>query len=56
MKPCKEHRETSPKDGECKQRRKKPRIFLTTSAHLNGYLFPNPQAVHEVGKLLQNLL
>lgn len=45
----------SPKDEEYKQC-KKPKIFLTTPAHLNDDVFPNPPAVHEVGKLLQNLL
>lgn len=45
-----------PKDEEYKQGKKKFRIFLTTPAQLNDYVFPNSPAVHEVGKLLQDLL
>lgn len=55
MKPCKEQGEMPPKDEEYKERKKEPRIFLTTPAQLSDYVFPNPPIVHEVGQLLQDL-
>lgn len=56
MKPCREQGEMAPKNEECNAGQEETQNIPTTPAQLNGYVFPNPPAVREVGKLLQDLL